>query len=258
MLVVFDDRDDLNDAAHEGGEVVWRPVALARIRSGEEPADAKRAVANALRETEARLARRSARGRSTAATASTSLLEAGADAFDGRASVERCVAAGLFALRFAASGGGGARSVIVATDGNGVAAPRDCGLLAGREDGVGARARREGVALHVLDYAGALCGREQRDDDDDDADDGADDATWGLSPDWAGAALACERAGGGLVTHDGRSLRRCVSKSGDGSAARRVRVVAAARADVGRSFLWRRSPLWRWRELQRWGWRLLY
>ena len=51
---------------------------------------------------------------------------------------------------------GGARRSSVATDGDGVAAPRDCGLLGGRaEGGAGAHARREGVALHVLDYAGA-------------------------------------------------------------------------------------------------------
>ena len=47
-----------------------------------------------------------------------------------------------------------AKSIVVATDGNGVAAPSVCGMLG--QEGVVSHLRREGASLHVVDYAGAL------------------------------------------------------------------------------------------------------
>ncbi|KAH8062564.1 hypothetical protein JL722_3486 [Aureococcus anophagefferens] len=137
-----------------------------------------------------------------------------------RSSLERCAAAGLFALRFASDNR--ARSVVVATDGNGVGAPAVCGLLGAA--GVVADCRRSGCRLHVLDYGGGLSAgageanrnsREPSPDgvDDpvvqalgagDDDDDDADDSCFGLAPDWASVALVCERAGGSLLGFDAR------------------------------------------------------
>ena len=145
-------------------------------------------------------------------------------------SLERCARAGLFALRFA-SDDARAKSVVVATDGNGVGAPSACGMLG--VDGVVTRLRREGVRLHVLDYGGGLdaqvaaAARAGRDGqgskshkgrvegafEDDGLDDGrttdglagdlaSDDGCWGLAPDWASVALVCDRAAGTLLAYD--------------------------------------------------------
>jgi len=190
-------------------DVVWRPCARVVVATGQEVNEAASRIAAVIRSAEKRLA--------------THALEE----THGVPSVERCARAGLFALRFCDAGG--ARTVVVATDGDGVAAPRDCGLLGGRaEGGAGAHARREGVALHVLDYAGA-------------AFDDQTDATWGLVADWAGATIACERTGGGLVAYDPckRRLTKCHVVGAGGKA----RVVKRRDKDVGASLLWRRSPL---------------
>ncbi|KAH8076465.1 hypothetical protein JL721_468 [Aureococcus anophagefferens] len=200
IVVAFDDSDEFEAEDFQSSDVVWRAAGRCVVRSGEDTANAEKTVADAVRAAESRLARR----------AFAQFGRARCDRRGGppqapRSSLERCAAAGLFALRFASDNR--ARSVVVATDGNGVGAPAVCGLL-----GAGGRrrdCRRSGCRLHVLDYGGGLSAgageanrnsREPSPDgvDDpvvqalgagDDDDDDADDSCFGLAPDWASVAL---------------------------------------------------------------------
>lgn len=147
IVVAFDDSDEFEAEDFQSSDVVWRAAGRCVVRSGEDTANAEKTVADAVRAAESRLARR----------AFAQFGRARCDRRGGppqapRSSLERCAAAGLFALRFASDNR--ARSVVVATDGNGVGAPAVCGLLGAA--GVVADCRRSGCRLHVLDYGGGL------------------------------------------------------------------------------------------------------
>lgn len=193
LVVSFRDPDDEHDA-------LWCPLSGQRLHLGESTTTARRRLDEALRAVEARLANRAA-----ADSAQHTCVN-----YDRPTTIERCARSGLFALRFLPVDA--TSSVLVATDGNGIAPP----FRALRRDGIATAFRRDGVALHVIDYAGditpvclsldeegflAVCGE----DDDKQVPSSSASAggavCWGYCPDWASIALLCERAGGCLLSY---------------------------------------------------------
>lgn len=194
LVVSFRDTGDEHDA-------LWCPLSGQRLHLGESTATARRRLDEALSAVEARLA--------NLAAAAESKQHACVDS-DKPTTIERCARAGLFALRFLPVDA--TSSVLVATDGNGIAPPF-CAL---RRDGIATAFRRDGVALHVLDYAGditpvclsvdeegflAICGEYDEKRVTSSSYSASSAVCWGYCPDWASIALLCERAGGCLLSY---------------------------------------------------------
>lgn len=200
---VFDDEED---------DGVWIPLTNQRLRTGDSTEVARRRLAQALAAVEDRLAKRIGSHR-----------ESKRDATARTSATERCARAGLFGLRFLPLDA--TSCVVIATDGNGIGPPFTCNAL--RHDGIARAFKRDGVALHVVDYGGEIkavhasvsdrhsdCSSNAEKVNDDDEDtasslfvDAVDrrksmtTSALGYCPDWTSIGLLCDRAGGCLLSY---------------------------------------------------------